>query len=83
MSLVLIVGALDVRAQSITDEMCLAAAHALADRATECGLWPDHILPTMDDWEVFRREAAAAKACEQGLAGLPTTYVAEYELAPA
>ncbi len=79
------VGALDVRAQTITDEMCLAAAHALADRATECGLWPDHILPTMDDWEVFPREAAAAaaKACEQGLAGLPTTYVAEYELAPA
>jgi malate dehydrogenase (oxaloacetate-decarboxylating) len=74
-------GALDARAKTITDEMCVAAAHALADRASECGLRPDHILPTMDDWEVFPREAAAVaeKAVEQGLAGKPMTYVAEYE----
>jgi malate dehydrogenase (oxaloacetate-decarboxylating) len=76
-------GALDVQASTITDEMCLAAAHALADMAVERGLEPDNLLPTMDDWEVFPREAAAvaAKAVEQGLAGKPATYVEEYERA--
>jgi malate dehydrogenase (oxaloacetate-decarboxylating) len=76
-------GVLDVQASTITDEMCLAAAHALADMAVERGLEPDNILPNMDDWEVFPREAAAvaAKAVEQGLAGKPATYVEEYERA--
>src|SRR3972149_1667033 len=69
-------GTLDARARTITDEMCLAAALALAGMAEERGLTPEYILPTMDEWEVFPREAAAvaAKATEQGLAGLPMTY---------
>jgi malate dehydrogenase (oxaloacetate-decarboxylating) len=68
-------GALDVRARSITDEMCFAAADALAE-ATGSKLGPDHILPTMDDWEVFAREAAAVgmKAQEQGIARLTMSY---------
>ena len=76
-------GALDVRAKTITDEMCLAAAHALADMAAEKGLNPDYILPTMDEWDVFSREAAAvaAKAVEQGIAALPATYDEEYHRA--
>lgn len=76
-------GALDARARTITDEMCLAAAHALADMAAEQGLTPDYILPTMDEWEVFPREAAAvaAKAVEQGLARLTTTYADEFQRA--
>jgi len=76
-------GALDVRAKTITDEMCLAAAHALADMAAEKGLNPDYILPTMDEWDVFSREAAAvaAKAVEQGIAGCPATYEEEYHRA--
>ena len=63
-------GALDVRARTISDEMCIAAATALADMAAERGLDADHILPTMDDWEVFPREAVAVgmKAQEQHLA---------------
>ncbi len=63
-------GVLDVRARTITDEMCLAAAYELADLAEERGLREDRIIPTMDDWEVFPREAAAVgmKAIEQGLA---------------
>jgi malate dehydrogenase (oxaloacetate-decarboxylating) len=67
-------GALDVRAKTITDEMCFAAADALAslieDRMDE-----EHILPTMDDWEVFPREAVAVgmKAQEQGVARLVKT----------
>jgi malate dehydrogenase (oxaloacetate-decarboxylating) len=66
-------GTLDVRARTITDEMCIAAAHALADAAGE--ITPEHILPTMDDWEVFPREAVAVamKAQEQGLARIERT----------
>lgn len=76
-------GVLDVRATSITDEMCLAAAHALADMAAHKGLNPDYILPTMDEWDVFPREAAAVavKAVEQGLARKPLSYDEEYQLA--
>ena len=68
-------GALDVRAQTITDEMCFAAAAALADHVGE-RLSPEMILPTMDDWEVFSREAAAVamKAQEQGLAKIQLSY---------
>jgi malate dehydrogenase (oxaloacetate-decarboxylating) len=69
-------GTLDVRASTITDEMCLAAADALASMAQEKGLNPDYVLPTMDEWEVFPREAAAVatKAVEQGIARVEMTY---------
>jgi len=65
-------GVLDVRATTITDEMAIAAAEELARCAEERGLDEDHILPTMADWEVFPREAAAVgmKAQEQGVARL-------------
>ena len=68
-------GALDVRARTITDEMCFAAAQALADQIGG-QLDEEHILPTMDDWEVFPREAAAValKAQEQGIARLELSY---------
>lgn len=63
-------GTLDVRAKTITDEMCIAAALELAKVAEDKGLSADYIMPTMDDWEVFPREAAAVamKAIEQGIA---------------
>ena len=72
-------GTLDVRASTITDTMCIAAANALADMAEEKGLTPEYILPTMDEWEVFPREAAAVavKAVEEGLARTPMTYEEE------
>lgn len=68
-------GTLDVRARTITDDMCFAAAAALADHVGE-RLAPDFILPNMDDWEVFPREAAAVgmKAQELGLARLSKSY---------
>ena len=68
-------GTLDVRARTITDEMCYAAAGALADQIGD-RLDPEHILPNMDDWEVFPREAAAVamKAQEQGLARIQMSY---------
>jgi len=63
-------GTLDVMASTITDEMCIAAAGELAILAEEQGLSETHIVPNMDDWEVFPREAAAVgmKAISQGIA---------------
>ena len=68
-------GTLDVRARTITDEMCFAAAQALADQIGD-KLDEEHILPNMDDWEVFPKEAAAVgmKAQEQGLARIQMSY---------
>jgi len=73
-------GVLDVRARTITDEMCFAAAKALADHVGD-RLGEEHILPTMDDWEVFPREAAAVaiKAQEQGVTKLSLSYDELYE----
>jgi malate dehydrogenase (oxaloacetate-decarboxylating) len=55
--------------------MCFAAAEALANQIGD-KLDADNILPTMDDWEVFPREAAAVgiKAIEQGLARIELSY---------
>lgn len=63
-------GALDVRAKTITDEMCIEAARELAKTAEDKGLNDDYIIPSMDEWEVFPREAAAvgAMAIKQGIA---------------
>ena len=65
-------GTLDVMARTITDEMCIAAAIELAKCAEDKGLREDYLLPTMDEWEVFPREAVAVakKAMEQGVARL-------------
>lgn len=72
-------GTLDVRATTITDGMCLAAADALASMAEEKGLTHEYILPTMDEWEVFPREAAAVavQAVKEGIAQKPLTYEEE------
>jgi malate dehydrogenase (oxaloacetate-decarboxylating) len=65
-------GVLDVRATTITDEMAIAAAQEVAAYQADRGLDEEHIVPTVNDWEVFPREAAAVgvKAQEQGLARL-------------
>ncbi|MDO8670274.1 MAG: malic enzyme-like NAD(P)-binding protein, partial [Dehalococcoidia bacterium] len=65
-------GVLDVRAKTITDEMCIAAALELAKCAEEKGLSEERIAPNMDEWEIFPREAVAVgmKAQELGLAGV-------------
>ena len=63
-------GTLDVRARTISDGMCIAAATELARIAEERGLSEDYIVPTMDDPDVFPREAVAvaARAQKEGLA---------------
>lgn len=74
-------GTLDVRAETITDEMCVEAAKALAECAEEKGLREDYIIPDMDDWEVFPKEATAVamKAIEQGVARKKLGRNEEYE----
>ncbi len=52
-------GTLDVMGITITDTMCIAAALELAKTAEEKELTPEYIIPTMNDWEVFPREAVA------------------------
>ena len=68
-------GTLDVSAKTITDEMCIAAALELAKVAEDRGLRQDYLVPTMDDWEVYPREAVAVgmKAIEQGVARITIT----------
>lgn len=63
-------GTLDVRAKAITDEMCIAAAYEIAKYAEEHGIDENNVVPTMDNWDVFVREAVAVgmKAIEQGVA---------------
>ena len=63
-------GTLDVKAKTITDEMCLTAAYELAKCAEERGIHEDYISPTMAEWDAFVREAVAVgmKAIEQGVA---------------
>jgi len=63
-------GTLDVKAKTITDEMCIAASYEMAKFAEDQGLNEEHIVPTMADTEVFVREAVAVgmKGIEQGVA---------------
>jgi malate dehydrogenase (oxaloacetate-decarboxylating) len=68
-------GVLDVRARSITEEMAIAAAEALAGLAAERGLREDAILPGMTDPDIAIRVAlaVASKAQQQDIAALART----------
>jgi len=63
-------GTLDVMARTITDEMCITAAEELARCAGDNGIREDYLIPTMAEWEVYPRVAAAVgvKAIEQSVA---------------
>jgi malate dehydrogenase (oxaloacetate-decarboxylating) len=65
-------GVLDVRARTITDEMCIAAAREIARCAVEIGVSETAVIPPMMAWEVYPRVAAAVgtKAVESGVARL-------------
>ena len=78
-------GVLDVKAKTITDDMCIAAATELADYAEERGMSEKDILPRMDEWEVFPREAVACalKSIEQGVARVKPSRQELYERASA
>ncbi len=78
-------GTLDVHAHTITDEMCIAAAQELADTANDKGINEEYLIPTMDEWEVYPREAAAVglKAIEQGVARVKASREELFEKAAA
>ncbi len=66
----LLKGALLVRARKITDGMAIRCAHSIADFAEKRGITADNIIATMEETEVFAREAAdvAAQAVAEGVA---------------
>jgi len=76
-------GALIVRAQKITDEMAIAAAHSLAKYAEKRGVNPENITPTMDEADVFPVEAAdvAMQAIKDGVARRVVTWDEAYQIA--
>jgi len=76
-------GALIVRAQKITDEMAIAAAHSLANYAEKRGIDPENIVPTMDEADVFPVEAAdvAMQAIKDGVARRQVTWDEAYQIA--
>jgi malate dehydrogenase (oxaloacetate-decarboxylating) len=78
-------GVLDVKAKTVTDDMCIAAAQELAKFAEERGMHEKDILPRMDEWEVFPREAVACalKSIEQGVARIKPTRQELHERASA
>lgn len=78
-------GVLDVRAKTVTDDMCIAAAQELARFAEERGIHEEDILPRMEEWEVFPREAVACalKSIDQGVARIKPSKKELYEKATA
>jgi malate dehydrogenase (oxaloacetate-decarboxylating) len=76
-------GALDVRASSITDTMCITAAIELASCIADNKISPDKILPTMDNWEIFPKIAAAIgiKAIKEKVAEKKISYDKIYDTA--
>jgi malate dehydrogenase (oxaloacetate-decarboxylating) len=78
-------GVLDVRAKTVTDDMCIAAAQELAKFAEERGIHEKDILPRMEEWEVFPRVAVACalKSIEQGVARVKPSRQELYQRASA
>jgi len=65
-------GVLDVRARTVTDDMCIAAGTELAKFAEERGIHEGDIAPRMEEWEVYPREAVACalRSIRDGVARL-------------
>ncbi|MEJ2732493.1 MAG: malic enzyme-like NAD(P)-binding protein [Anaerolineae bacterium] len=78
-------GVLDVQATTITDDMAIAAAQEIARYSEERGIHEDDIMPSMDEWELFPRQAVAValKAQEQGVARLDLSREQLYAMADA
>jgi malate dehydrogenase (oxaloacetate-decarboxylating) len=78
-------GVLDVRAKTVTDDMCIAAAQELARYAEERGMHEEDILPRMEEWEVFPREAVACalKSIDEGTARIKPSRKELHEKATA
>lgn len=78
-------GVLDVRAKTVTDDMCVAAAEELARFAEARGIYERDIMPRMDEWEVYPRVAVACaqKSIDQGVARIKPSREELYQKATA
>ncbi|MFA7074109.1 MAG: NADP-dependent malic enzyme [Endomicrobiaceae bacterium] len=76
-------GTLDARAKTITDNMCITAAQELASCIPDSKIKPNKILPTMDEWQLYPRVAAAVgvKAIKEKVADKKMTYDQFYDQA--
>ncbi len=78
-------GVLDVKAKTVTDDMCIAAAKELAKFAEERGMHEKDILPRMEEWKVYPREAVACalKSIDEGVARIKPSKQELYDRAEA
>jgi len=78
-------GVLLVNATRISDSMAIAAARCLARAKEEKGMDGEHIVPTMEDVEIYPRQAAdvAMQAVREGLAQRPLSHDEVYRKAEA
>ncbi|MBN2828761.1 MAG: NADP-dependent malic enzyme [Candidatus Cloacimonetes bacterium] len=76
-------GALLTEASRITDNMAIRAAYSLAEFAEKRGINSENIVPTMDETDVFPKEAAdvAMQAIEDGVARNIITWDEAYQRA--
>jgi malate dehydrogenase (oxaloacetate-decarboxylating) len=76
-------GVLDVRATTVTDDMCVAAAQELASFAEARGINEKDIIARMDEWEVYPRVAVACaqKSIDQGMARIKPSRAELYDKA--
>jgi malate dehydrogenase (oxaloacetate-decarboxylating) len=78
-------GALLVRARKITDGMAIRCAYSIAEFSEKRGISPDNIIATMEETEVFAREAAdvAQQAIKEGVARVNLSWEEVYNQAKA
>jgi malate dehydrogenase (oxaloacetate-decarboxylating) len=78
-------GVLLVRARKITDGMAIRCAHSIADFSESRGITTDNIIATMEETEVFAREAAdvAMQAIKEGVARIKLSWEEVYNQAKA
>jgi malate dehydrogenase (oxaloacetate-decarboxylating) len=78
-------GALLVRARKITDGMAIRCAHSIAEFSEKRGISQNNIIATMEETEVFAREAAdvAQQAIKEGVARMNLSWEQVYNQAKA
>ncbi|MDR2375521.1 MAG: NADP-dependent malic enzyme [Treponema sp.] len=78
-------GVLAVRSKKISDTMAIRCAHSIAEFSENRGLSPDNIIATIEETDIFAREAAdvAREAVNEGLARLDRSWDDVYNQAKA
>ncbi|MDR0719599.1 MAG: NADP-dependent malic enzyme [Treponema sp.] len=78
-------GALLVRARKITDNMAIRCAHSIAEFSERRGINPDDIIATMEETDIFAREAAdvAMQAAKDGVTRVQLSWEEVYQKAKA